>query len=136
MDNIVLDTNVLVMSISPKSSYRKIWDGFMRGEYVLCISNEIIEEYAEMLARLVNPSVSDYIIDAILTRDNIRLVEPHFRWRLIVGDHEDDKFVDCAFACGAKFIVSEDHHFDVLASVPFPKIEVLKINEFLTYISR
>lgn len=136
MDNIVLDTNVLVMSISPKSSYRKIWDGFMRGEYVLCISNEIIEEYAEMLARLVNPSVSDYIIDAILTRDNIRLVEPHFRWRLIVEDPDDDKFVDCAFACGAKFIVSEDHHFDVLASVPFPKIEVLKINEFLTYISR
>jgi len=136
MEHIVLDTNVLVMSISPKSSYRRIWDGFMRGEYVLCISNEIIEEYAEMLARLVNPSVSDYIIDAILTRDNIRLVEPHFRWRLIVEDPDDDKFVDCAFACGAKFIVSEDHHFDVLASVPFPKIEVLKINEFLTYISR
>jgi len=136
MEHIVLDTNVLVMSISPKSSYRRIWDGFVRGEYVLCISNEIIEEYAEMLARLVNPSVSDYIIDAILTRDNIRLVEPHFRWRLIVEDPDDDKFVDCAFACGAKFIVSEDHHFDVLASVPFPKIEVLKINEFLTYISR
>lgn len=131
MDNIVLDTNVLVMSISPKSSYRKIWDGFMRGEYVLCISNEIIEEYAEMLARLVNPSVSDYIIDAILTRDNIRLVEPHFRWRLIVGDHDDDKFVDCAFAANATYIVSNDKHYDVLKEIDFPKILVLKLQEFL-----
>ena len=42
--NIVLDTNCLIISIAPKSPYRKVWDAFLRGDYNLCVSNEIIEE--------------------------------------------------------------------------------------------
>ena len=136
MERIVLDTNVVVMSISPKSHYRKIWDDFLGGKYQLCISNEIVEEYSEILSRNISPVVSDYIVNAILTRDNVVFVEPHFRCRLIEADPDDNKFVDCAFACGARFIVSEDHHFDILYSIPFPKIDVIKINDFLNYLSR
>ena len=51
--NIVLDTNSLIMSIAPKSPYRKIWNAFLQGDYNLCVSNEIIEEYSEVLARRV-----------------------------------------------------------------------------------
>ena len=43
--NIVLDTNSLIMSIAPKSPYRKVWNAFLKGDYNLCVSNEIIEEY-------------------------------------------------------------------------------------------
>ena len=48
-----------------------------------------------------------------------------------MADHDDDKFVDCAFAANATYIVSEDTHFDVLQTIPFPRILVVKINEFL-----
>ena len=41
--NIVLDTNGLIMSIAPKSPYRCVWQAFLRGDYNLCISNEIME---------------------------------------------------------------------------------------------
>lgn len=51
MDAIVLDTNVLIMAISAKNVYNKIWKAFLRGDYTLCISNEIIEEYVEVLTR-------------------------------------------------------------------------------------
>ena len=34
--NIVLDTNCLIISIAPKSPYRKVWDAFLRGDYNLC----------------------------------------------------------------------------------------------------
>lgn len=44
MDNIVIDTNCLIMSISSRSSYNKIWQSFLAGEFTLCISNEILEE--------------------------------------------------------------------------------------------
>ena len=44
--NIVLDTNSLIMSIAPKSPYRSVWQAFLGGDYNLCISNEIMEEYA------------------------------------------------------------------------------------------
>ena len=39
--NIVLDTNSLIMSIAPRSPYRKVWNAFLRGDYKLCVSNEI-----------------------------------------------------------------------------------------------
>lgn len=86
MEHIVLDTNVILMSISPQSHFRKIWNDFLNGVYVLCISNEIIEEYSEIIAKNISPVVSDYIINTILTRDNIKFVDPHFRCQLIDAD--------------------------------------------------
>ena len=47
------------------------------------------------------------------------------------NDHDDDKFVDCAFAANATYIVSDDKHYDVLKDVDFPKILVLKLKQFL-----
>ena len=54
MQNIVLDTNSLIMSLSSKNDYRMIWKAFLDGEYMLCVTNEIIEEYMEVLARNIN----------------------------------------------------------------------------------
>ena len=54
--NIVLDTNSLIMSIAPRSPYRKMWNAFLKGDYNLCVSNEIIEEYSEVLSRNISPS--------------------------------------------------------------------------------
>ena len=36
----------------------------------------------------------------------------------------------------AIFIVSEDKHFNVLATIPFPKVEVIGIDDFLKYLQR
>jgi predicted nucleic acid-binding protein len=38
--------------------------------------------------------------------------------------------VDCAIACNAKFLVSDDKHFRILKKIPFPNVEVLKAEEF------
>ena len=43
MQSIVLDTNVLVMSISARNVYHKVWQAFLQGDYTLCVSNEILE---------------------------------------------------------------------------------------------
>lgn len=58
-----------------------------------------------------------------MTRDTIL--------ELIQADPDDNKFVDCAFAANATYIVSNDRHFDVLSKIDFPKIQVLKLIEFL-----
>lgn len=44
---------------------------------------------------------------------------------------DDNKFVDCAFASGADYIVSEDTHFDELNNLPFPSFNVVTMDEFL-----
>ena len=51
---IVLDTNCLVQILSQHSPYRPAWDAFRKGEYELCVSNEILNEYEEILERVAN----------------------------------------------------------------------------------
>lgn len=134
--NIVLDTNSLIMSIASKSPYRSVWQAFLGGDYNLCISNEIMEEYAEVLARIISPRVSEAIVYAILTRPNVIRKDPHYSFGLIEADKDDNKFVDCAIAANAKCIVTEDNHFNVLKTIPFPKVEVIGIDEFKQYLKR
>lgn len=130
MFNIVLDTNCLIMAISARNSCHRVWQSFLAGEYTLCVSNEIVEEYLEVLARNINPWVAESIVSAILMRRNVLKVDPHFRFRMIERDPDDNKFVDCAICANAKYIVSEDHHFDILRRCSFPKIEVISIDLF------
>ena len=130
MSNIVLDTNCLIMAISAKNEYHLVWQSFLRGDYVLCISNEIIEEYLEVLSRNINPWVAESIIYAILTRKNVKKLVPYYHFGLIEADPDDNKFVDCAIAANAKYIVSEDRHFDVLQSCSFPKVDVIGLDLF------
>ncbi len=130
MDNIVIDTNSLIISISSRSGYHKIWQSFLAGDYTLCISNEILEEYAEVIGRNIN-NAARYIIYAIMERNNVRQIVPTYKWNLIVADPDDNKFVDCAIAANARFIVTEYHHFNVLKEIPFPSVPVVSIDEFL-----
>ena len=131
MDNIVIDTNCLIMAISSRSGYHKIWESFLAGEFYLCISNEILEEYAEVIARNISVNAARYVVYAILERKNVKHITPFYHWHLITADPDDNKFVDCAIAANARFIVTEDHHFKVLKSIPFPSVGVVNIDEFL-----
>ena len=130
MPNIVLDTNCLIMAISAKNDYHLVWQAFLRGDYTLCVSNEIVEEYLEVLSRNINPWVAESIVYAILTRRNVKKLVAYYHFDLIAADPDDNKFVDCAIAANAKFIVSEDHHFDVLKSCTFPKVDVIGLDLF------
>lgn len=56
---------------------------------------------------------------------------PSYAFHLIKADEDDNKFVDCAIVANAKYIVSNDRHFDVLREISFPKVDVIKINQFL-----
>ncbi len=129
--NVVLDTNCLLMSLSRRSQYYTIWRSLVRGEYVLCYSNEILTEYEEILTQKMGPRIANNIISAILNLPNTLQVQVFFNLRLIEQDPDDDKFVDCAFKSNARFIVTQDHHYDILRTISFPKINVIDIDDFL-----
>ena len=131
MRRIVLDTNSLIQSISPRSRYRKIWDGFFNGSNLLCVSNEILNEYEEILSRLAGENTAKYDINLILNNRYTLFVTPYYKFHLIQSDFDDDKFVDCAVASNASFIVTEDHHFDVLKTCDFPRIDIVGLDDFL-----
>ncbi|WP_338400493.1 PIN domain-containing protein [Palleniella muris] len=49
---------------------------------------------------------------------------------IITADVDDNKFVDCAIAANARFIVSEDAHFNAVRRIDFPALVVLRLAEF------
>lgn len=97
----------------------------------MCVSTDILEEYAEIITQKMSVEVATNVIHLLLESQYVELINPYFRLQLIEADHDDNKFVDCAFAANASYIVSDDKHYDVLKDVDFPKLLVLKLKEFL-----
>lgn len=128
---IVLDTNCLVQMISLHSPYRPVWQAFRDGRYTLCVSNDILTEYNEILERVANAAVAHNIVNAIAHSPYTRMIDPQYRFGLIEQDPDDNKFVDCAIIAGADYIVSEDAHFRILADIPFPSVAVIRLDEFI-----
>ena len=131
MNPVVIDTNCLLQILARRSPYRPIWDAFLAGKFQLCVSNEILEEYQEILEKQITLSVAENVVLLILNQKNVSFVDPHFRLGLITADPDDNKFVDCAFAAGADYLVSEDSHFNVLLTTPFPHINLVTLDEFM-----
>ncbi len=128
---IVLDTNCLISSLSRRGQYYPVWKGLQEGAYTLCVSTDILEEYSEIISQKMSAQVAANVIHLLLESSNVELVNPYFSLHLIEADHDDDKFVDCAFAANATYIVSNDRHYDVLKETDFPRILVLRLIEFL-----
>ena len=127
---VVLDTNCLLQSLSRRNKYYNVWESFLQEKYVLCVSNDILEEYEEIIASHVSPVAARIAIETILRANNVLRVDAQFRFGLIEADVDDNKFVDCAIVANADYIVTEDSHFNVLKTIPFPKIEIIRIQDF------
>ena len=93
-------------------------------------------EYQEIIAKKTTPIVAENVIQFLINSPFVEFVTPYFHFNLITIDPDDNKFVDCAIASNAKFIVSNDRHYNVLKDIPYPKIEVITIQEFLNLVRK
>ena len=125
------DTNCLIQIVSPRSKYHALWESFVCGVNTLCVSNEIIEEYVEIMQKLMGYAAAEYVVKTILNSKFTQVITPYYNFNLIEADKDDNKFVDCAIAAQAKCIVSNDHHYDILKTIPFPRVEVVGLVEFM-----
>ena len=132
---IALDTNVLLVSISSKSKFRPILDAFIKEEYTLCVTTDILLEYEEIIKRHMGDKFAEAVLQLIENAPNVEWITKYYKWNLIDADPDDNKFVDCAVACDAKYLVSDDKHFRVLKQVEFPKVEVISAEEFNNQLS-
>lgn len=131
MRYVVLDTNALIQALPTKSRYHKIWLDFLEGKYCLCVSNDILTEYEEILAEHTSPEVAHNVVEAIARHPQTVYRESYFRFHLLADfDKDDDKFVDCAITANADYIVTEDSHFSHLKHIDFPRLTILTIDEF------
>lgn len=128
---VVLDTNVLLIAVSRKSRFHKIFSSLVDGEYTICITDDILFEYEEILKKYLDGVVAESIMEIFENAQNVIWINKYFKWNLITEDPDDNKFVDCAIACGAQFLVSNDKHFNILKKIKFPKVDVVKAEDFL-----
>lgn len=132
---IVLDTNLLLPSVFPGSIYRSIYEKLFQGKYHLCVTTEIIEEYEEIIANIINKQTAFNILQALRFSNNVEMIEVYYKWNLISNDPDDNKFVDCAVAANADYLVSNDKHFNILNKTEFPKVNVINGKKFIKIIN-
>ena len=117
---VCIDTNVLVQLFGRAQPFGQIAAALRQGRIELTVSNEILLEYEETLTRLSGQArwqvVWRFLEGVSRLHNNVLYVEPHFRFQAIAADPDDNKFVDCAVAGEADFILTSDGHFDVLNS--------------------
>lgn len=73
--------------------------------------------------------------EILYSLENIEFIDVFYHWNIIRSDFEDNKFVDCAIAGNADFIVTDNKHFEELLKVDFPKVNTIITEEFLKLIS-
>lgn len=133
---IVLDTNCLVSIIMPGSYNNDVWRFFRERKYSLCVTNEILFEYHEIISRRYNAIIANTVLKELLESPNVERINPAYRFNLITADPDDNKFVDCAITAGATYIVTNDRHFAELERYDFPKVDVRTLAQFLDIVRK
>jgi putative PIN family toxin of toxin-antitoxin system len=131
MRRVVIDTNCLLAILPTHSPYHQVWTDFLSGKLEICVSTEVLFEYEEILSEKTSPYFSDIIIKTLINRNNLVRVSPAWHFNLIDADPDDNKFVDCAVCGQAEYLVSNDRHYQVLKTVNFPQLNIVKLQDFI-----
>lgn len=129
---IVIDTNVFVSSFFGGNP-RRIIDLWREGKAALCLSNDILDEYVEVLTRmgLRDEDEMQELLNFFSKGLNILFTAKTPRINL-VADPDDDKFIECAAALKADAIITGDK---ALAAVKaYKKIKIFTPAQFLKHI--
>lgn len=135
---VVIDTNGLLQSVPRDGSYRWLYDAFAAQQFTWIVSNEIMLEYAEMTAYHFSPVAAELVTSLLLASPNHLRQEPYFRFGQVEDDPDDNKFVDCAIAAGADWLVSDDRHILNLLREKdrFPPVPICLFADFKQLLNR
>lgn len=134
MPKVVLDANVWVSALlwggKPAEIVRAVEDG----KVCIVTSEEIIGEISQVLnypkLRKVYQAAGlrhENLIEAVLKV--VKFVKVTEKVNVVAEHPADDKFIECALAADAEYIVSGDKH--LLKIGEYKKTRILSVNEFL-----
>lgn len=126
---VVLDTNVFVSGVFFGGPPGNVLAAWRDGRIEVVVSHEIIEEYVRVGEKLsarfpgadLEPALDLLSVAATLVSAP-SLPEP------VCRDHDDDKFLACAVAADARYVVSGDE--DLLATSPYGSVVVIRPRAF------
>jgi hypothetical protein len=127
---VVIDTNIFVSSFFGGNP-RKIIDLWKKGEITLCLSKDILDEYTEVLQRigLRDEREIEELLSLFAEGFNILFTTKTPKIRVVKDDPDDDKFVECAVALRAEFVIKGDRVLRTMGE--YMGIKILSPQEFL-----
>ena len=129
MIRVVIDTNVMV-SAYLGGRLETIIVAWIEGKFVLTVSNQIVNEYINVLSRpkfkIARAELDDF---AALILSKAEFVVPGESIRVVEADPSDNKFLEAAVTGQADYIVSGDKHLRDLKE--FRGIAILTPSAFL-----
>ena len=128
---VVLDSNVLLVSLGATSIFKPIWEAFIDGKFQLVVADEIIYEYHEILTQYSAKGIAEKVIEVFIESPDIIFQNVYYKWNLITADADDNKFFDIAVAANAHYLVTNDAHFGKAKSSTFPSVNIISAKEFL-----
>ncbi|MCD6532795.1 MAG: putative toxin-antitoxin system toxin component, PIN family [Deltaproteobacteria bacterium] len=130
MLKVVIDTNVFISSFFGGIP-REVINLWKSGKITLCLSQEIIEEYIDVLNRL---GLKDKNEIQKLTRlfaesynSIFTIATPSLK--IVEDDPDDNKFIECAVALDSKIIISGDKHLKNIKK--YIDIHIMSPKEFV-----
>ncbi len=129
-NRVVLDTNIVVSGLlNPTGTPSRILHFLVTGLYELLLTEEIYLEYSETLERF--PKIAKNVRRGLLLKikSYAAFVRSMKKIHVIKSDPADNKFLECALAGKAKYIVSGDSH--LLDIRKFRGILILTASEYL-----
>jgi putative PIN family toxin of toxin-antitoxin system len=128
--NVVVDTNVFVSSFfggNPKV----VVDLWKSGRLTLCLSSAIVDEYMRVLRGIPhkNDDQMEKLLHLFAVGSNTLFAAKTLSLKIVADDPDDDKFIECAVALHAEYIVTGDKA--LLGVKKYMGIRILTPRQFL-----
>ena len=128
---VVIGTNVVISALLFGGAPGKLVASWQQGIIKPAASKEIIDEYLRVLTypkfKLSEEDINYLLYQEIIPYFDIIDVQPGPR--IIKEDPEDDKFIRCALAASARYIISGDQH--LLTLKDYQNIKILSPAKFI-----
>jgi uncharacterized protein len=110
MQKIVIDTNVFVSALIQQGyPFHIIAELFIENKIILCVSDELLQEYFEVLNRDKFNKYHEFIIKArqLLADIEEKSIKFHPKIKLhVISDKDDNKLLELADECHADFLIT------------------------------
>ena len=111
---------------------RKVIDLWKSGDIILCLSKPIVDEYIEVLRRLElqDEKELEELLSLFAHGFHIVYTAKTPELHVVEEDPDDDKFIECAVALNAKFVVTGDSAVRKIQD--YMDIKIVSPTEFLS----
>ena len=107
---VVVDTSILISAIITDGAYRKLLRKLLAADFELCIPQEVIDEFQEIIKEKKFKKYQPFFIEIFdeLRKSSILLPYPTHQKFVLENNKEDETIINCCAENGIHFLITAD----------------------------